>query len=27
MWTDAQGYFSVQAFTFVDEPPRPRPAP
>ena len=27
MWTDAQGYFSVQAFTFVDEAPRPRPAP
>lgn len=27
VWTDAQGYFSVQAFTFADEPQRPRPAP
>jgi dimethylhistidine N-methyltransferase len=27
VWTDAQGYFSVQAFTFTEEPPRPRPAP
>ena len=27
VWTDAKGYFSVQAFTYADEPPRPRPAP
>jgi len=26
VWTDARGYFSVQAFTFADERPRPRPA-
>jgi dimethylhistidine N-methyltransferase len=26
VWTDAQGYFSVQCFTFAEEPPRPRPA-
>ena len=27
VWTDANGYFSVQAFTYAEEPPRPRPAP
>ena len=27
VWTDAKDYFSVQAFSFSDEPPRPRPAP
>jgi dimethylhistidine N-methyltransferase len=27
VWTDAQGYFSVQAFTFADEPTRPRSTP
>ena len=26
VWTDSQGYFSVQAFTFAEEPPRPRRA-
>jgi dimethylhistidine N-methyltransferase len=26
VWTDAQGYFSVHAFTFTDEPQRPRRA-
>jgi dimethylhistidine N-methyltransferase len=26
LWTDTKGYFSVQAFTCADEPPRPRRA-